>query len=81
MFVPSETDSTKGDLYYNGELVKFFTDPNPNGDFSFYSETEGSNLSLYITYHNDGTMDKLNTTTLSGRTTPSQRMRGSAGIF
>lgn len=63
MFVPSETDSTKGDLYYNGELVKFFTDPNPNGDFSFYSETEGSNLSLYITYHNDGTMDKLNTTT------------------
>ena len=21
MFVPSETDSTKGDLYYNGELV------------------------------------------------------------
>ena len=62
-FVPSETDSTKGDLYYNGELVKFFTDPNPNGDFSFYSETEGSNLSLYITYHNDGTMDKLNTTT------------------
>lgn len=63
MFVPSETDSTKGDLYYNGELVKFFADPNPNGDFSFYSETEGSNLSLYITYHNDGTMDKLNTTT------------------
>ena len=62
-FVPSETDSTKGDLYYNGELVKFFADPNPNGDFSFYSETEGSNLSLYITYHNDGTMDKLNTTT------------------
>ncbi len=63
MFVPSETDSTKGDLYYNGELVKYFADPNPNGDFSFYSETEGSNLSLYITYHNDGTMDKLNTTT------------------
>lgn len=62
-FVPSETDSTKGDLYYNGELVNFFADPNPNGDFSFYSETEGSNLSLYITYHNDGTMDKLNTTT------------------
>ena len=62
-FVPSETDSTKGDLYYNGELVKFFADPNPNGDFSFYSETEGSNLSLYITYHNDGPMDKLNTTT------------------
>lgn len=63
MFVPSETDSTKGDLYYNGELFKYFADPNPNGDFSFYSETEGSNLSLYITYHNDGTMDKLNTTT------------------
>lgn len=62
-FIPSETDSTKGDLYYNGELIKFFADPNPNGDFSFYSETEGSNLSLYITYHNDGTMDKLNTTT------------------
>ena len=59
MFVPSETDSTKGDLYYNGELVKFFTDPNPNGDFSFYSETEGSNLSLYITYHNDGTLIML----------------------
>lgn len=63
MFVPSETDSTKGDLYYNGELVKFFTDPNPNGDFSFYSETEGSNLTLYITYNEDGTLKKLNTTT------------------
>ena len=63
MFVPSETDSTKGDLYYNGELVKYFADPNPSGNFTFSSETEGSNLSLYITYHNDGTMDKLNTTT------------------
>lgn len=63
MFVPSETDSTKGDLYYNGELVKYFADPNPNGNFTFSSETEGSNLTLYITYNEDGTLKKLNTTT------------------
>lgn len=63
MFVPSETDSTKGDLYYNGELVKYFADPNPNGNFTFFSETEGSNLTLYITYNEDGTLKKLNTTT------------------
>lgn len=63
MFVPSETDSTKGDLYYNGELVKYFADPNPSGNFTFSSETEGSNLTLYITYNEDGTLKKLNTTT------------------
>lgn len=63
MFVPSETDSTKGDLYYNGELVKYFADPNPSGNFTFFSETEGSNLTLYITYNEDGTLKKLNTTT------------------
>lgn len=63
MFVPSETDSIKGDLYYNGELVKYFADPNPSGNFTFSSETEGSNLTLYITYNEDGTLKKLNTTT------------------